>query len=42
MNEVLVSGNFIPPWDRAVRVGLISRGPANQQAVFNSFILKNE
>ncbi|MBZ4190417.1 family 43 glycosylhydrolase [Niabella beijingensis] len=32
----------LPPWDRAVRVGLISKGASGQTAFFKSFILKNQ
>jgi hypothetical protein len=34
-----VDGAFLPPWDRAVRIGLISRGGKEQKAVFENFIL---
>jgi xylan 1,4-beta-xylosidase len=34
-----VDGAFLPPWDRAVRIGLISRGGKDQKAVFENFIL---
>jgi xylan 1,4-beta-xylosidase len=41
LNESPVDGFFLPPWDRAVRVGLISRGETSQKAVFDDFIIKN-
>lgn len=42
INEVPVNGSFLPPWDRAVRTGLISRGSPSQKAVFDSFSIKNQ
>jgi xylan 1,4-beta-xylosidase len=41
LNDVPVDGFFLPPWDRAVRVALISRGAPFEKAVFQYFILKN-
>jgi xylan 1,4-beta-xylosidase len=41
LNEKPVDGAYLPPWDRAIRVGLIARGNAGQQAVFDSFTLVN-
>lgn len=32
-----VSGAFLPPWDRGVRVGLIAKGPATATAAFDWF-----
>lgn len=37
-----IDGHFLPPWDRAVRVGLVSKGSASQKAVFEFFILRNK
>jgi xylan 1,4-beta-xylosidase len=37
-----MSGLFLPPWDRAIRVGLLARGAKDQQVVFDSFTLKNK
>lgn len=42
LNEQPVDGFFLPPWDRAVRVALISKGAERTKAVFDDFILKNE
>ena len=42
INEQPVDGFFLPPWDRAVRVALISKGGRRAKAVFDDFILKNE
>ena len=36
-----IDGYFLPPWDRAVRIGLIAQGDPSRQAVFESFVLKN-
>lgn len=41
LNKVPVDGFFLPPWDRAVRVALISRGASSEKAVFQNFILEN-
>lgn len=30
-------GHYLPPWDRAVRIGLIATGKAGQQGVFDNF-----
>jgi hypothetical protein len=37
MNTTPVDGSFLPPWDRAVRAGLIAKGTAGQKAVFERF-----
>ncbi len=41
VNNTPVDGAYLPPWDRAVRVGLVSKGATNQKAVFQRFILRN-
>ncbi|MEJ7739078.1 MAG: hypothetical protein WKF97_16760 [Chitinophagaceae bacterium] len=40
LHEKAVDGSFLPPWDRAVRVGLISKGENEQQSEFGQFTLK--
>ena len=35
----LIDAAYLPPWDRAVRVGLTVKGPENSEAVFRSFSL---
>lgn len=35
INSTAVDGFFLPPWDRAIRVGLVSKGSGNAQ--FDSF-----
>jgi xylan 1,4-beta-xylosidase len=37
VNATPVNGAYLPPWDRALRVGLVSRGNENEQAVFKMF-----
>ncbi|WP_276481712.1 glycoside hydrolase family 43 protein [Paraflavitalea pollutisoli] len=32
---------YLPPWDRAVRVGLVSKGDTDQAAFFQHFLLQN-
>jgi xylan 1,4-beta-xylosidase len=39
LNSAPVDGSFLPPWDRAVRVGIFSKGVKGQKAVFENFIL---
>ncbi|MGZ5135091.1 MAG: beta-xylosidase family glycoside hydrolase, partial [Flavitalea sp.] len=41
LNESAIDCSFLPPWDRAVRVGLISRGTSDQKSVFDFFELIN-
>jgi xylan 1,4-beta-xylosidase len=41
LNEKPVDGSFLPPWDRALRIGIVSRGSTSQQAVFDEFQLVN-
>lgn len=42
LNESPVDGFFLPPWDRAVRVAIFSKGTAKQKAVFDDFSIKNQ
>jgi hypothetical protein len=42
LNDTLVNGSYLPPWDRAVRVGVISKGDPDSFAVFDQFKLRNE
>jgi xylan 1,4-beta-xylosidase len=39
INRNPVKGDFLPPWDRALRVGVIAKGQKDQKAVFENFIL---
>jgi beta-xylosidase len=41
LNANAVDGFYLPPWDRAIRVALLAKGPTNQKAVFDNFILDN-
>ncbi|MFB9863398.1 family 43 glycosylhydrolase [Rufibacter immobilis] len=41
-NGQAVSGAFLPPWDRGVRVGLVAKGPASATASFDWFKLLNQ
>ena len=36
-----VSGDFLPPWDRGVRAGVVARGPSSTAAVFERFSVSN-
>ena len=42
LNEDPVDGFFLPPWDRAVRAALISKGASGTKAVFDEFLLKSK
>ncbi|MDB5250183.1 MAG: xylB [Segetibacter sp.] len=39
LNDKPIDAIFLPPWDRAVRAGLVAKGNAGQKAVFESFEL---
>jgi xylan 1,4-beta-xylosidase len=41
LNDQPVDGSFLPPWDRAIRVGLISKGNASQKAVVDRFVIRH-
>ena len=42
VNASPVDGTYLPPWDRAVRVGFISKGDAGKVAAFDQFDLVND
>jgi xylan 1,4-beta-xylosidase len=42
LNEKAADISYLPPWDRAVRIGLVSKGPVENAAFFKDFILVNE
>lgn len=35
-----IDGSYLPPWDRAVRIGLISKGSTNEEGIFKFFKVK--
>jgi beta-xylosidase len=37
VNSKPAKGAYLPPWDRAVRVGLVSKGETSQKAIFENF-----
>ena len=41
VNTKLIDGTYLPPWDRALRVGVIARGSRKSAAVFDRFELIN-
>ena len=41
LNKKPINGKYLPPWDRAVRVGLLAKGDSTKTAVFENFELKN-
>lgn len=42
LNEKSLDANYLPPWDRAVRVGLVSSGNSGERSYFDSFQLFTE
>jgi beta-xylosidase len=40
IDDSVVDVSFLPPWDRAIRVGIISKGQPGQTAVIREFILR--
>jgi beta-xylosidase len=42
LNNEAADISYLPPWDRAVRVGLVSKGPVEEAAFFKDFILVNQ
>jgi len=38
----IVSGTYLPPWDRGLRAGLVAQGPATITAVFERFSLNSQ
>ena len=41
-NDGATNGQFLPPWDRGVRVGVLAQGPATTTAIFDDFSLINQ
>lgn len=37
LNDKSIDGSYLPPWDRAIRVGLVATGTPEEKAVFESF-----
>lgn len=42
LNKKPIDGIYLPPWDRGLRAGLISKGNPDQEAVFESFKMIND
>jgi xylan 1,4-beta-xylosidase len=42
INSPPVNGAYLPPWDRAVRAGVIAKGESGSHAVFDRFQLVND
>jgi hypothetical protein len=42
LNKTPVDASYLPPWDRAVRAGLIAKGDTGQKAVFERFEMANK
>ena len=40
MQAAFIDGSYLPPWDRALRAGLVSKGQPQQKAVFTEFTLE--
>lgn len=41
LNDELIEGSFLPPWDRAVRAGLISKGAESKRSAFDDFYIRS-
>ncbi|MFC7669941.1 family 43 glycosylhydrolase [Hymenobacter humi] len=41
-NDGAISGQFLPPWDRGVRVGVLAQGPTSVTASFERFALSSQ
>jgi xylan 1,4-beta-xylosidase len=42
INSTPIDIKYLPPWDRAVRVGVIAQGANDKQAVFDDFKIENQ
>jgi beta-xylosidase len=42
LNTKPVDASYLPPWDRAVRAGLIAKGTTDQNGVFEKFEIKSK
>lgn len=42
LNTAPVDGGYLPPWDRALRVGIIAKGAASQTVIFDTFTIDNK
>jgi beta-xylosidase len=42
VSESPVDGFYLPPWDRAVRVAILSKGKPDTKAAFDDFVLDNQ
>jgi beta-xylosidase len=40
LNTKSIDGTFLPPWDRALRVGILSKGSTTEKAVFDEFSVR--
>ena len=41
-NNEAVKGDFLPPWDRGVRIGIVAQGAAPAAAAFERFEMQNQ
>jgi xylan 1,4-beta-xylosidase len=41
-NNEVIKGEFLPPWDRGVRVGMVAQGAAPGTASFERFVIQNQ
>ena len=41
LNKNPFDASYLPPWDRALRVGLLAKGSGDQKAIFKRFELQN-
>jgi len=41
-DQAPIDGQFLPPWDRGVRIGVVAQGPATAAATFERFEIRNK
>lgn len=42
LNNKVIDGSFLPPWDRSLRVGIVAKGDTGQTATFDKFEVDNK
>ncbi|HYF29583.1 MAG TPA: family 43 glycosylhydrolase [Chitinophagaceae bacterium] len=42
LNMQPIDGSYLPPWDRALRVGVVAKGGSGSKAVFSNFSIANK
>ncbi|WP_245326262.1 family 43 glycosylhydrolase [Hymenobacter wooponensis] len=42
LDSFALNGEYLPPWDRGVRVGLLAQGDSSAMVAFNNFTIRNQ